>query len=70
MVDGRPAEDFERAVHVFDKCGAAFYPVAGVGVQHAINGAQLGMVDVAADDAIDIDATSLAGDSGLEVGDE
>ena len=47
-----PAHDLERAVSVFGKRRQALDPVAVVGVQDAVDLADLGVMDVAADDAM------------------
>ena len=44
-------DDLQTAVVVLDEGGEAFDPVTIVAVQHAVDLADLGVVDVAADDA-------------------
>ena len=56
-----PIHQLQPAVMVLDECGAAFDPVAVVDVQHAVHLAHLGVVDVAADHAVEAAATGLAG---------
>ena len=51
----------EAAVTVFHQRGAAFDPVAVVAVQHAVDGADLRLVDVTADDAVEAAPAGLMG---------
>ena len=55
-----PADDLEAAVVVLDDGGAAFHPVAGVEVARRRDRDQRGVVDVAADHAVDAVAPRLA----------
>ncbi len=48
-----PMQDLEPAVVMLDQRRAALDPVAVVAVKHAADVADLGMMDVAADDAVD-----------------
>ena len=50
----RPVKDFHRAVEMLDDGRAAFDPVAGVDVVHAAQLLDRGMMDMAADDAVDV----------------
>ena len=47
-----PVEHLEAPVDVLDQGGAALDPVPVVGVHETLDVAQLGVVDVAADDAV------------------
>ena len=49
----RAADDLHAAVEMLDDGRAAFHPVAGVDVFDAVHVLDRGMVDVAADDAVD-----------------
>ena len=51
---------------MLDDCGAAFDPVAAVAVEHAVGHSHLGMVDVAADDAVEATPLRILGERGLE----
>src|SRR5260221_11412260 len=62
-----PVQDAQPTVEALDQRGAAFDPVAVVAVKHAVDGANLGMVDMAADHAVDAAAPRLAGDRMLVV---
>ena len=62
-------EDLEPAVQVLHQGAAAFHPVAVIAVEHALDGADLGVVDVPADDALQAAPPRLAGHCGLEVTD-
>ena len=53
-------DEFDFAVKIFDQGGAAFHPVTAVEVLHAVNGLDLGPVDVAADHAIRLMAAGHA----------
>ena len=59
-----------RPVEILDQRGAAFDPVAVVAVEDAVDVADLGLVDVAADHAVDAAPARLAGHRVLEVADE
>jgi hypothetical protein len=48
-----PLDDLQTAIVILDQPGAAFHPVAVVAVQHAVEVADLGVMDMAADHAID-----------------
>src|SRR3954467_5043923 len=61
---GRPLDDAELSVETLDDGRAALHPVAAVEVMGAGNHAVGGMVDVAADDAVDA-ATARLGRHGL-----
>src|SRR5262249_34985210 len=54
-----PVNDLEPAVPVLDEGGAAFDPVAVVTVDNVTDRANLGLVDVAADDAVEAAAPRL-----------
>ena len=64
---GDAVDDFEPAVVVLDQRRQALDPVAVVAVQDALDLADLGVVDVAADDAVGTEATRLARDRHLEL---
>ena len=51
---------------MFDEGGAAFDPVAVVAVEDSVHHAHLGVVDVAADDAVEAASTGLVGQRGFE----
>ena len=63
-----PAEDLERAVGALDDRRAAFHPVARVDVVDAADALDRGVVDVAADDAVDLAARASAASDLLERG--
>ena len=65
-----PVHDAQAAVEILDQRGAALHPVAVVAVEDAVDVADLGVMDVAADHAVDAAPARLAGDGVLEVGDE
>src|SRR5487761_2692512 len=65
-VAGRPVDQFEPSVVVLHQRGAAFDPVAVVDIQHAAHLAHLGMVDVAAHDAVEAAPSRLGGERGFE----
>jgi hypothetical protein len=48
----RPVNDLEASVGVLDQRGEAFHPVAVVAVQHTVDHAHFGVVDVAAHHAL------------------
>src|SRR3546814_13814792 len=48
-----PGQDLQAAVHVLDPRRAAFHPIAVVDVEHAVDHAHLGGVDMAAADSVD-----------------
>ena len=50
----QPVDQAEGAVLVFGERGAAFDPVAGIAVEQVVDGLEVGAVDVAADDAVDL----------------
>ena len=56
----RPIDDLQLAVGMLDERGQALDPVAVVGVEHAVDVAHLGVVDVAADHAVDAAPARLA----------
>ena len=61
-----PVENPELAVEGLDERRQAFDPVAVVAVEHAVDIANFGLVDVAADDAVETALARLAGDRFLE----
>ena len=65
-----PAHDAQAALEILDQRRAAFDPVAVVAVEDAVDVADLGVVDVAADHAIDAAPARLVGHGVLVVGDE
>src|SRR4051794_21113957 len=65
-----PAHDAQAAVEVLDQGGAALHPVAVIAVEDAVDGADLGVMDVAADHAVDAAAARLACHRLFVVGDE
>ncbi|ABA51161.1 hypothetical protein BURPS1710b_1413 [Burkholderia pseudomallei 1710b] len=56
-----PVDDLQLALHRLDERGQALDPVAVVAVQHAVDVADLGLVDVAADDAVAAAAARFVG---------
>ena len=62
-------QDFETPVEMFDQRGAAFDPIAVVGVKNVANSADFGVVDMAADDAIESASAGHLGHRLLEIGD-
>ena len=56
----------ERPVEMLDERGAALDPVAVVAIENAAEIADLGVMDVAADDAVDAAAPRLVGDGVAE----
>ena len=64
-----PAHDAQFAVGGFDERRQAFDPVAVVAVEDAVDVANLGLVDVAADDAVETAAARLARERLLEARD-
>ena len=65
-----PVEDFHPAVLMLDQSGAAFHPVAVIIIDELAEAARLGGVDMAADDAVDLQPGRLVRDRFLEAGDE
>src|SRR5579883_1312869 len=65
-----PAQDAQAAVEILDQRGAALDPVAVVAVEDAVDGADLGMVDMAAHHAVDAAAARFARHRALIVADE
>src|SRR3546814_2969782 len=63
-------QDLQAAVHVLDQRRAAFHPIAVVDVEHAVDHAHLGGVDMAADDSVDALAPGLGHHRLLELADE
>ena len=61
-------DDAQAAVEMLDQRRAALHPVAVVAVEDAVDVADLGLMDVAADHAVDAAPARLAGDRVLEVG--
>src|SRR5580658_3077676 len=61
-----PIDQFHAAVVMLNECRAAFDPVAIVHVHDAVDLAHFGVVDVAADHAVETAAARLGGQSGLE----
>src|ERR1700743_588446 len=66
----RSVEDFQLPTLMLDQRGAAFDPVAVVAVGDAVDLADVGVVDVAADGAVDMMTASLLGQHGFECTDE
>ena len=64
-----PGDDLESAVRVLGDRRAALDPVAAIDVADAELVVDLGVVDVAADDAVDAAAVRLGGQRLLEVAD-
>src|SRR5580658_7714117 len=65
-----PVQDLEPAVEMLDESGAALDPVAVVAIEDAADVAHLGLVDVAADDAVDAALARLFDDHVGVVADE
>ncbi len=65
-----PVDQLELARARLADSGAAFDPVAGVDVVYAVHPTRRRVVDVAADDAIDIVPPRFLGQSVLEFADE
>ena len=63
-------QDFEPTVAMLDQRRAALDPVAVVAVEHAVDVADLGVVDMAADDAVDVARARLGGDRVGVIADE
>ena len=55
---------------MLDHSGAAFHPIAVIDVEHAVNLAHLGLVDVAADHPVNAAAAGFLGNGGFEILDE
>jgi len=74
--EGFDVDDFEGSVVMLDERGGAFDPVAAVGVEKGFVGAgeggvvNFGLVDVSADDAVEVAAGGFGEEGGFEVGDE
>src|SRR5262245_27197142 len=49
-----PADDLQMPAHILDERGAAFNPIAIVAIEHAADVLDLGVVDMAADDAVEL----------------
>src|SRR5580700_24231 len=56
-----PIDDLEAAVEMLDQGGAAFHPVAVVAVKHPVELADLRVMNMAADDAVELAAAGLLG---------
>jgi hypothetical protein len=56
-----PVKDLEPSVEMLDQSSAALNPVTAVAIENVADLAQLGMVDVAADDTLDPAAARLVG---------
>ena len=65
-----PVEDFHPSVRMLDQRRAALYPVAVVAVHDIADLLHLGLVDVAADNAVDTALGSLVGQRMFEIADE
>ena len=65
-----PVDDAQAAVEILDQRGAALDPVAVVAVEDAVDGADLGVMDVAAHHAVDAAAARFARHRVLVVVDE
>src|SRR5271155_1419771 len=63
----RPLQDFEPAVAVFDQRRAALNPVAVVAVENRADLSNFGLVDMAADHAVDPARAGLLGQRQLEI---
>ena len=66
LEDFVPAHDAQFAVGGFDERGQTFHPVAVVAVHDAVDVANFGLVDVAADDAVEAAALGLPRERFLE----
>src|SRR5688572_3685336 len=67
---GRPLDDLEPAVAMLHQRGAALDPVAIVAIEDAVDGLDLGLVDVAAHHAVKAAALGFLRHRMLEVADE
>ena len=56
-----PVQDFQAAVEMLDQGRAAFDPIAVVGIKDIADLAHLGVMDVAADDAVEAAAARHLG---------
>src|SRR5215469_4181439 len=65
--DGRPVEDLEAPVGMLDQRRAALHPVAVVAVEHVVEPPDLGLVDMAADHAVDLAPAGFFGQRHLEI---
>ena len=65
-----PVYDAQAAVEILDQGGAALDPIAVVAIEHAVDGADLGVMDVAAHHAVDAAAARFARHRMLVVVDE
>src|SRR6266536_5825041 len=70
MRDRRPGDDLEPAVRVLRDRRATFDPIAAIDIANASRLLDRGMMDVAADDAIDTVAVRFRGQSTFELADE
>src|SRR4051812_15837124 len=61
-----PVDQLEAAIGMLDEGGAAFHPIAVVHVGDAVDLAHLGVMDVAADDAVEAAPSRLVGERQLE----
>src|SRR6516165_4064004 len=57
-----PVDQLDPSVTVLDEGGTALYPVAVVAIENAAQIAHLGVVDMAADDAVDAAPARFFGD--------
>jgi len=64
-----PGDDFKLTLRVFGQCRAAFDPIAIIAIKDAVYVSDLGVMDVAADNAIDAALAGGAGDGLFIVGD-
>ena len=63
-------QQFQPAVEMFGDGGAGFDEIAGVHIGDPVDVADRGVMDMAADDAVDAALARLAGQQHLEVADE
>ena len=66
----RPIDDFHLAVEIFDDDRAGFHEIAGIHIGHAVDVADRGMMDMAADDAVGAAPPGFAREFALETADE
>ena len=65
----RPLDDLQPAARIFDKSGAAFNPIPVIAIKNTVNQLCFGVVDMAADDAVQAARLRFPRQSMLKTGD-
>ena len=65
-----PVNEFKTAVEMFDKSRAAFHPVPVIAVSDAVDLANFGVMDMAADNAVNTSVQRYVGEGVFKVRDK